>query len=109
MARLTKQTTGGGFQPFFVSVLASGVLTIGMPFLGAPMIIGIAAWPLLYVLAKNGVREELEEEFPDEIRDRIAETHFSQGGRSVDIERTSWSDATIPLPRKLKTKYRIED
>ena len=109
MTNIKKKTSGGGFLPFFLSTLIAFILTVGCGFLESGsfcIIVGIISWIGFYIAIRNGVKNDMEEIFPDSRRDAIASEFFRQGRKKVEIKAHSWSDAEIPLPMSMTTKYK---
>jgi hypothetical protein len=105
MAKIKKRTSGGGFLPFFLSLLITIILTVGGGLLGAPWV-GILTWPFFYIAISIGVRQDMEERFSDSRRDAIASEAFRQGNTEVKTKAHAWSDAPIPLPMSMTTRYK---
>lgn len=104
MAKIVKKTSGGGTQVVVTSVLSLPVFLIGFAALGAAPV-ALPAWLLWTFGLKKAAQEEAEERFPEEMRDALARKGFQQGATDVTVTKRSWSNAAIPLPNKLTTKY----
>lgn len=107
MTEIKKRTSGGGFLPFFLSTLIAIILTLGLGLLGAAWV-GIVSWPFFYIAISIGVRQDMQERFPDSRRDAIASELFRQGNTNVKTTAHAWSDAPIPLPMSMTTKYKLK-
>lgn len=105
MGKLTKKSSGGGFQPFFVATLATAIL---FPLVG--LVLAFPLWCLFYAVACKGARETIDENHPTEQCDKIAlEMRKKTGKRIIEVKTKEWTDAPIPLPWERTIKYKFDD
>src|SRR3990167_8698276 len=90
MARVTKKTSGGGAFPVVVSTVGATIL--GVVF--GPLV-GLISLPILFGCSKKDMKNVLEEEFPEEERDRVASECFRQGKRDVTVSGTKWPGGVL--------------
>ncbi len=105
MARkgIKRRTSVSGGGTGICTVGATGVLVIGLSVLGSP-VAGIIASAFFGCMLKRGTRKQMEKKFLSQA-DRIATSRFANGEDNVVITYKDWSNATMPLPRKLTVHY----
>jgi hypothetical protein len=108
MTRVVKRTSAGGAQWVIPSLISLPIFVVGFAALGAGPL-GLILWPFWAWGLKLAVKEEVDQKFLPEMRDGLANEGFRQGGRDVTVRGSDWSDAVIPLPRHLTTRYTLED
>ena len=108
MIKTTRRTYAGGIQWIVISLLSLPIFVFGFALLEGGLF-GLILWPFWCWGIKKAIQQAEEERFPTELRDSIAAEGFRHGKTEVVVRKHSWSNAPIPLPNKIVTKYTKSD